>query len=98
MSKKGKCYISGRITGVENARELFAEAEKFLTDNGFEVVNPMTLSHNHEKDWVSHMKEDIVELMKCDTIFMLKLWYMSKGAILEYDIARGLGYKILYEK
>lgn len=95
---KTKIYISGKISGIENeAPELFAKAERWLRANGFETVNPMTLSHQHDKSWRSYMKEDINALFECDCIYMLSNWKDSKGATLEHTIAEGLGLMILYE-
>lgn len=43
------------------------------------------------------MKEDICRLTLCDSIFMLKGWWRSKGARLERHIAKVLGMKIIYQ-
>ena len=91
-----KIYISGPITGIEaTAPKLFKEAEDFLKAKRYEVVNPMTINHDHDKSWVSYMKTDIIALMGCDSIFMLDNWEESKGACIEYYLAIKLGYKII---
>jgi hypothetical protein len=96
MSKK--IYISGRISGIENeAPKLFAIAEKKLRAQGFVVVNPMTLNHDHDKTWESYMREDIKALCDCDEIYMLSNWPDSRGAIVEHGLAHTLGLKIRYE-
>lgn len=96
---KGKIYISGKITGIEKeAPALFKAAEKKLKSKGYEVVNPMTITHEHDKSWQSYMKEDVKAMCDCDEIFMLKNWTDSKGAIIEWNIANFLGLKINYEK
>lgn len=93
-----KIYISGKITGIENeARELFAKAEKKLKEEGFETVNPMKLNHNHDRSWHSYMKEDVKALCECDEIFMLSNWIDSTGAFIEHTIAMYLGIKVRYE-
>ena len=90
-------YISGPITGIEaTAPQLFKEAEDFLKAKGYEVVNPMTINHDHDKSWVSYMKTDIIALMGCDGIFMLDNWEESKGACIEYYLAIKLGYKVIF--
>jgi hypothetical protein len=93
-----KIYISGQITGIEyEAEVLFAEAEHILINRGFEVVNPTTINHKHDLSWLSYMKVDIVALMGCSAIYMLKNWTNSKGAEIERNLAISLGYKIIYE-
>lgn len=94
-----KTYISGPITGlpIEQARKNFADAEARLKSAGMEVVNPMTLPHDHDKTWRSYMIECISELVKCDAIFMLHGWKNSKGARLELHIAKSLNLKIYSE-
>jgi hypothetical protein len=94
----GKIYISGKITGIEKeAQDIFSKAEKALKEKGFDVVNPLTLNHNHSKTWHAYMKEDIKALCDCDSIFMLENWVDSKGAIIEHTIAMYLGMKVQYE-
>jgi len=44
------------------------------------------------------MRVDIKALVSCDSIFMLDNWLDSKGAIIEYKIAKMLGLEIQYEK
>lgn len=95
---KKKIYVSGKISGIENeAIALFENAEKQLIKQGYKVINPMKLPHNHDKSWQSYMKEDIKALCGCDEIFMLNNWLDSKGAVLEQYIASLLGLKINYE-
>ena len=94
-----KYYISGKISGIENAApELFEKAEKQLQAKGFKTVNPMTLNHKHDKSWHSYMKEDVKALCECDVIYMLSNWTDSKGAIIEHTIAMYLGLKVQYEE
>lgn len=95
-----KTYISGPISGrpFEEAQEHFRFTEDILSlkDIG-EIINPMKLPHEHGGTWKEYMKEDIIALMECDSIYMLKGWEDSAGARLEFSIAIGLGYEILFE-
>ena len=89
-------YISGKITGIEEEALInFNKAEYELTSLGYNVVNPMKLPHNHDKEWSSYMRECLVHLMDCDYIFILDGYEQSKGARLELYIAQELGLKIL---
>lgn len=93
-----KVYISGKITGIEQyAPLLFAEAELTLIEEGFEVVNPTTLKHEHDLTWSSYMKECIKALTDCDMIYMLGNWTDSRGADIERRIAIDLGMTVIYE-
>lgn len=102
----GNVYISGPITGVENWQENFNDAEKdlFELEGIFIVVNPVKLSQTVEKqfvklnktpDYTDYMRKDIKELSSCNAICMLPGWKRSKGARLEYRIAKILNMRIL---
>lgn len=95
---KLKCYISGKITGIDNYEQLFSDAEKYLLSKGYEVINPVKLNHNNDKSWESYMKDDLKALLDCDAIYMLKNWHSSKGAIIEKTLAYQLGIQIINEK
>ena len=48
-----KIYISGKITGLDYSEALkkFEDAEFILKSDTVEVVNPMTIKHDHDKSW-----------------------------------------------
>jgi hypothetical protein len=89
-----KIYISGKITGLEidEAKDLFQEAEDFLNENyECEVVNPIKeVPFDESKEWEDYLCEDIKLLCDCDSILMLDNWADSKGAIFEFCIAQQL--------
>lgn len=93
-----KIYISGKITGIENeAPALFEAAEFALKDSVNIVINPIKLPHKHANTWEAYLREDIKALCDCDTIYMLKNWTQSKGAMLELELAMELGLKVIFE-
>jgi len=94
-----KIYISGKITGLElcDAERLFNEAESKCIELGFVPVNPIKLNHAHDKTWLSYMKEDIIAMMECDAIFMLSNYKTSKGAMIELELAKELGFSIYFD-
>lgn len=96
---KSKIYISGRITGItiKEATDNFYEAEKDLFELDYEVINPMTIKHDHDKSWKNYMKNDIKELLNCSHIYMLKGWHLSKGANIEFNLAKDLGLTIYFQ-
>ena len=95
-----KIYISGKITGYEisEAAKKFKESENYLLEKGFEPVNPFNLSKwNPDKTWKDYMIDDIKGLFDCEAIFMQSDWGQSKGARVEYAIARELGLVVHHE-
>lgn len=98
MPTKKRIYISGKISGMEEkAFELFEEAEMLLHTYGYEVINPMKLPHNHDKQWHSYMREDIKALCECDAIYMLRNWKDSRGAQIEFELANYLEIDIIHQ-
>jgi hypothetical protein len=94
-----KIYISGKITGLpfEEAKKTFDTAHIDLVQANFEVVNPMDLPHKHDQSWESFMREDLKAMLDCTHIFMLKNWHLSKGANVEYNLAKDLGLEIIFQ-
>lgn len=93
-----KIYISGKITGTTDYKERFARAEEMLKSRGHEVVNPCHIDDGGEtKPWEWYMKRCIPLLTECDGIYLLKGWSESRGARLEWMVAKGLGMNVLTE-
>ena len=86
-----KVYISGSITGDADYMQTFQRAEEHLTDQGYEVINPINLPHNHGKSYSEYMKEDIKALLLCDSIYMIPGWNNSPGAQFELQVANMCG-------
>lgn len=92
-----RIYISGKITGLSNFKELFTEAENELINQGYEVVNPVTISHDHDKSWSSYMRSCLKSMLDCDAIYMLSNWMQSEGATIERAVAQSLNFKIIHQ-
>lgn len=92
-----KIYISGPISGLplETVYNNFTNAEVQLLEQGYEVVNPLNNGLPTNATWEEHMRADLKLLMECDTIYLLKGYKDSKGAMIEYDLARILDYDII---
>lgn len=90
-------YLSGKITGEENYKEKFAEAESKLTEMGYKVVNPSVISvfdfFTHEQ--FLHIDYSLIDC--CDALFMLPDWQNSKGAIKEWHYAEAHGKTIIFQ-
>lgn len=94
-----RIYISGKITGlpIEVATSTFDKAEGLLMNEGFDVINPMTLSHDYDLSWENYMRVDLIALLECTHIYMLKGWHTSKGANIEYNLAKDLNLTVIFE-
>lgn len=98
-----KVYISGRISGRDSkeAEAHFGKARETLLREGNDVVSPFVSGHQYQQkkdySWSDWMRESIVSMMECDTIFMLNGWEDSRGAMIEHYLALDLGFTIKYE-
>lgn len=95
-----RAYIAGKITGLDydKAVDIFNEAEKELSEKGYEVINPVKISpFSQSKEWHDYMFECIPALMTCDVIYLLSNWGQSRGARIEYAIAREMGIDIKFQ-
>lgn len=94
-----RIYISGAITGTEDFRERFLEAEKELIAAGYDTVNPARLNDIMPKNatYDEYMKMSFELLGMCDAIYMLKGWEESKGANREYGFAVAKGMRLRKE-
>lgn len=96
--QKNLIYISGQITENPNYRDDFFEAEAWLTEQGYDVINPSNLdliipSLTYEQ----YMSIDYKLIELADGIFMMHNWQKSKGACAELCFAKSIGKKILYQ-
>lgn len=92
MEKKMKIYIAGPISGLD--RELvirkFMNAEESVKAEGFEAVNPIRLCR-WSWGWWRCMAVCVRALLKCDGIMLMPGWRKSRGARIEYRVARWMG-------
>lgn len=80
-----KIYVAGKITGLNNYKELFEKAELHLKDKGHNVMNPAILPDGF--DYEDYMKICFSMIDVCDAIYFLKNWQDSTGAKREYEYA-----------
>ena len=93
-----KVYIAGPISGREEMAFIeFEKAELKLKSQGYEVVNPMKLPHDHNKTWISYMRVCLRELLDCEIIYMLRDYRNSPGASIELNLAIDLGIAVHYQ-
>ena len=84
-----KVYIAGKITGNENYRTEFAEAEEKLRVLGHIPLNPAVLPEGLEQ--ADYMRICLAMLDSADAIGLLLNWVGSDGACIELSLARYTG-------
>jgi hypothetical protein len=89
-----KAYIAGKITGLDNYKDLFNEAERKLVNNGHSVMNPSVLKDGFEWDEYMHVCYAMIDV--CDTVVFLPNWTDSKGATKEHEYAKLKHKSIIY--
>lgn len=94
-----KCYIAGKIGDLplEVYTKNFNEAKDQVKELGFEPVSPTDLPHNHDKKWLSYMREDMKAMLDCDAVFAQRNWNDSPGARIEVSTAKSLGLQVIYQ-
>lgn len=92
-------YISGGISGVKNYADNFANAEKVLRNDGYDVINPARVMSQFPIDtpYIEYIENSLRLLDKCDAIYMLRDYQDSCGARIELLYAMATGKSILYE-
>ena len=101
-------YISGPITGVTDWQSKFEQAEKWVKKNLDKLIkSPRLIGKRLEEElgkteeqipWEEYMRSDLRELTYCDTIYAMKGWEDSKGAVIEVQLAYALGLRIIFEQ
>ena len=102
-----KIYLSGAITGVPNYVAIFEEKEAELQLAGWEeVINPVKIGEVIVEafrvagidviPYSAFMREDLKAILRCSHICMLENWTKSKGAIIEYIVAKVCGLIVIY--
>jgi len=91
-----KVYLAGKIRGVENYQEIFAEGADKLRLREFEVFNPAAanLEGLPLGRIMSHVLWWLCE--EAEAIALLPGWWKSGGARIEWMLARYLGLKVIY--
>lgn len=95
-NSKEKVFISGKVSGIEYyvAYQTFANADRLLSQQGYNVINPMKICKKHWS-WLRCMIKCLWAIMFCDKIYQLPGWQDSRGARIEYKWANFLRKRIL---
>lgn len=100
MEKKNiKCYNSGKIGGLSylQAYKNFENADQEISAMGFTPVNPIILGLKPSRPYWMHMVWDILLLSRCGHIYLQQNWKSSRGARIEFRVAKFLGIQIWFQ-
>ena len=90
-----RIYIAGPMTGLPefNYPAFNAETAR-IRALGYHVENPAENPAQASGAWEDYMKMALRQMLTCDSVVMLKGWGKSKGALIEYNLAKSLGLEI----
>ena len=91
-----RVYVSGPMTGYPDYNlASFRWATEMLNKLGGVVgVNPGARGEIEGYEWSDYMRDALVILTTCQGVALLDGWIDSRGANLEYQVARELGMDI----
>lgn len=92
-----RIYISGPMTGLPGLNfGAFHCTAAQLRALGYEVVSPAEKQSETEGlSWEEHLRQDLQQMLTCDTIALLPGWEASKGAHLELHVAHRVGMNVV---
>lgn len=84
-----KIFISGRVSGInyQTAKYNFLRAERYWQRKGYQVVNPTKLC-NKNWSWIRCMIVCLWNLAKCRYVYFLPNYTYSRGAKIEFKVAK----------
>ncbi|WP_219118869.1 DUF4406 domain-containing protein [Janthinobacterium sp. UMAB-56] len=87
-----KIYIAGPMTGHPQFNyPAFHQAASLLRAAGHVVVNPAENPAPACGSWLGYMRMSVAQVASVDCLVMLPGWPLSKGARIEYLLAKLLG-------
>lgn len=94
-----KLYISGAITGTTDYMDRFYNAQRFLEQQGYTVINPADVNSRLPEDttYEQYMNVCLVLLDMAEGIFMINGWEKSCGANRELGYALAKDKVVIYE-
>jgi hypothetical protein len=95
--RASRIYVAGPMSGIEDYNfPAFNAAAAKLRAEGWQVENPAEHELADNLEWADYMAYDLTRLGLCGAIHLLPGWSKSKGAMIEWNIARSLGMKVQF--
>jgi len=97
VAQPKRIYVSGPMTGLPDHNfPAFHAAAARLRAAGYEVINPAeNFGGRTDLPRETYLRADVILLAQCEAIAMLPGWQESRGAKLEYLLARELNMPVL---
>lgn len=92
-----KVYLAGKVTGEDynNVVTKFEAYEQKIKEKGHEVISPVKIVPPTAK-WEDAIIMCLKALAKADAVYFLPDWTQSRGARIEYAIAKAKNKKIYF--
>ena len=74
----------------------FDETDKIIEARGMIPVNPMKVGLRPSRPWWMHMIYDLWLMSRCEHVYFQPGWAESRGARIEFNVARLLRKDITY--
>jgi hypothetical protein len=95
MLKGLKVYIADPITGTDDFKERFEEAEKYLRDQGALPMHSAGLPQGYS--WSDYLRICFRMIDVCEAVYFLNNYSESEGARREFAYAARNNKQLLYE-
>lgn len=99
IPRKKRCYNSGKIGGLNYISVInkFKSANLEIERRGMHPVSPLDNGLKPSHPYWLHMAVDILMLARCGNVYLQADWQTSRGARIEYRVAKFLGLNIWEE-
>lgn len=99
-NRQKRCYNSGKIGGLNylTALRQFEVADCAIRRVGLIPVNPLNNGLKPNRPWICHMIVDILLMATCRSVYFQSNWRTSRGARIEYRLAKITGMVIWMEE
>lgn len=96
-TKRKRTYIAGPMTGLpEHNFPAFHAAAARLREAGWEAINPAeNFGGRTDLPRATYLRADVALLVACEAIAVLPGWEESRGAKMEYMLAREFGMPVI---
>lgn len=99
MEMDKRIYVCGPMTGLPKLNyPRFNEVAGKLRKQGFLVNNPAEIKGDETWTWEMYMREALKLMLECEIVLVLNGYEHSRGAMVEIQLAKELGMKVVTEK